>query len=622
MKKIYILASLFLGFTFTSNAQLLLDENFDYGASAGDLVALSGGNWVNHNGTTTIQYQTTSLSMTGYPSTGVGGSALVDGSRSEDAHRAFTNQTSGVIYASALINVASAAATENYFLHFQSGTTIFYARVHGKDDGSGNLNLGIVETNTGTINFSTTSYSYNTTYLVVIKYDFTAGAASLFVLNAVTGTEPTANAVSSDGTNATALDKIGLRQSAGIPITTVDGIRVANTWADLMSAPSSPTVMFATSTQSANEADGTVAVNLSINPAPAGNETVTISILGTGTATYGGDYSTTPNGATSTFNVPVTAGATSVSFNVTINDDATVEGNETIEFEISAVSAGLTIGSTSTNTFTIVDNDYTQIPIKDVQFTTGGDLSDLEGQTVKVGGIVTGVVSTKGFFIQDNAGSWNGIYVFDNGANTVARGDSVIFIAEVYENFNQTQLINVSSFVLESSGNAVYAPVSLSTNAVNAEEYESVLVTVTNADVTVDINGFAEWEVSDGSGNVMVDDLMYLTTPTPTLGETYMITGPVAYTFSRFKIEPRDANDVTEILSVSELNSVEFSIYPNPSNGIVNVDVKGNATIEVYNSLGQMVLNTTSKTFELPSGVYSVRVKTNNGTASKNIIIK
>jgi hypothetical protein len=127
MKKIYILASLFWGFTFTSNAQLLLDENFDYGASAGDLVALSGGNWVNHSGTTTIQYQTTSLSMTGYPSTGVGGSALVDGSRSEDANRSFTNQTSGLIYASALINVASASTTENYFLHFRNGT-IFYSK--------------------------------------------------------------------------------------------------------------------------------------------------------------------------------------------------------------------------------------------------------------------------------------------------------------------------------------------------------------------------------------------------------------------------------------------------------------------------------------------------------------
>lgn len=120
-----------------------------------------------------------------------------------------------------------------------------------------------------------------------------------------------------------------------------------------------PTVKFAAATSSALESDGTVAVNMTISPAAdvAGN--ITITIGGTGTATYGAanDYTTSPVGPT-TFTVPVAIGQTTASFDVIINDDALTETDETIDFKITTVSSGLYIGSPDAHVFTIVDNDY------------------------------------------------------------------------------------------------------------------------------------------------------------------------------------------------------------------------------------------------------------------------
>jgi hypothetical protein len=632
MKKIYILASLFLGFTFTSNAQLLLDENFDYGSSAGSLTTTSGGNWVNHSGTAgTLAYQTSSLSMTSYPSSGVGGSALVDPTQTEDANRSFSNVNSGVIYMSALVNVES-ATTENYIWHFKHNTsaTNFTCRVYAKDE-SGNLKFGIREAAEATTTYAAGNFSFNTTYLIVAKYDFSSGRASLFVLTSVVGSEPASDASSDTGANATQLDQVGLRQSnsGGSVKATVDGIRVANTWADLMAASASPTVNFASASLSKDEASGTTTVTINISPAPAGAETFDVTIADN-TATYTNDYTTNPAG-TSTFTLNVAASATSVSFDVIVVDDTDQESSEDFTATISNPSSGLTIGSTNIMTFTITDNDSQVVttPIKDVQATTSGDASDKVGQSVTIGGRVSAIKTGNGFFIQDAPGAWNGIYIYDLGANTVVRGDSVIVTGTVTEFApgssaeKSTQITTLTAFSNKGS-NTPHATTSLSTNAVNDEMYEGVLVTVTNGSVNSTLNGFGEFIINDGSGDAMIDDFLYLITPAPLSGEVYTVTGVVAHNFGDYKILPRDASDIVKGTStgVTKVDSESVSIYPNPSNGIVNVDVKGNATIEVYNSLGQMVLNTTSKTFELASGVYAVRVNTNNGTASKNIIVE
>ena len=217
-------------------SSVLLADDFDYGSTPGDLTTITG-NWVNHSGTAPIGYITSSLSMTGYGSSGVGGAATVSdpGGSTEDANQAFASQSTGTVYMAALVNLSSFDATGNdYFLHFMDdpGSFGFYGRVYAQDDGAGNLQFGIREHSSAPSTvYSATNYSYNTTYLIVVKYDMTAGEASLFVLSDAPATEPgTPDAVSSDGDNAPTLGSAAIRQGSNTPNGTIDGVRVALDW--------------------------------------------------------------------------------------------------------------------------------------------------------------------------------------------------------------------------------------------------------------------------------------------------------------------------------------------------------------------------------------------------------
>ncbi len=374
----------------------------------------------------------------------------------------------------------------------------------------------------------------------------------------------------------------------------------------------SPEITFASASSANAESAGTVAVTLNINPAPAGAETVDLTITDN-TTNYGVDYTTTPAGAVP-FTLNVGAGVTSVTFDVTITDDVITETAEDFTVSISGVSAGLTIGGISSHVFTINDNDTPATPIAQVQATTGGDYSDMEGNTVTVGGRVSAVAGN-GFYIQDNPGAWNGIYVYDNGANTVSRGDSVIVSGTVTEfapgasTEKVTQIASLTSFSNE--GNFTPHPNSLvSTSAANDEMYESVLISVQGASTTAGFNGFNEYVVNDGSGSVLIDDFLYLTTPAPVVNDLYDITGVVSHNFAAYKILPRDAADVVLVsgASVAELNAEQTAVYPNPSNGTVHVKNPLNEKVAVYNTLGEVVMNPSDNKFNLKNGVYLIRI--------------
>jgi len=72
----------------------------------------------------------------------------------------------------------------------------------------------------------------------------------------------------------------------------------------------------------------------------------------------------------------------------------------------------------------------------------------------------------------------------------------------------------------------------------------------------------------------------------------------------------------------SEVNNIK--IYPNPANDIINISNVNNATIEIYNIYGQLVLstkNTEVNVTSLSSGTYNVKIITENGTSIQKINI-
>ena len=224
---------------------------------------------------------------------------------------------------------------------------------------------------------------------------------------------------------------------------------------------------------------------------------------------------------------------------------------------------------TLTFSLQVIDNDanfsdYDDISIfvgsytiYDVQFTENQGSYCYEtssvGESVTISGVVTHVKpgDYPNFFLQDSNSNdlWSGIYVYDTSVNP-AVGDELNVTATVNEYYSLTQLIDVSSYSLLSSGNNI-DPLSINASdlgidcSFSGEQYESMLVSI--QDVSFDsVDEYGNWTVSDGAGGTtMIDDYYYDGDwPDIASGSSYdCITGVVSYSYSEFKIYPRNIND-------------------------------------------------------------------------------
>lgn len=83
-------------------------------------------------------------------------------------------------------------------------------------------------------------------------------------------------------------------------------------------------------------------------------------------------------------------------------------------------------------------------------------------------------------------------------------------------------------------------------------------------------------------------------------------------------------------LSNSQFDTINLSIYPNPSNGIFNLDYSGietsSYTVEIFNSLGQKIKTEPLKNqydfSNLSRGVYIMKIKADLNSTTKKIIIE
>lgn len=249
-----IIISITLINTSVSAQTPLLVEDFPY--TAGSLLTQNG--WAAHSGegTNSIATVTPGLTLTDYPSSGVGNAVAMTVS-GEDVNRAFAAQTSGSVYAGFMVNASEAAVDPvgGYFFHLGPDPvgTAFRGRIFIKKDANNNIAFGISKAGTSeaTVAFTPFSFSLNTTYLVIVKYTIVDGATNdtvaLFVSTTTPASEP-APTISAIDTTATdiAPGTVSLRQgtAATSPTVRVDGIRVGTSWASIVSESMAPTQNF------------------------------------------------------------------------------------------------------------------------------------------------------------------------------------------------------------------------------------------------------------------------------------------------------------------------------------------------------------------------------------------
>jgi hypothetical protein len=170
-----------------------------------------------------------------------------------DAAKLFTQQTSGTVYYSFLLNVTtlgSLNATGGYFTGLNEGTgTTFGGTVWTRLDGTG-YDIGInPRTTAANTVWSSGTTSINTTILVVISYQIVSGTTNDIVkmwINPTPGSTEPAPTLSATNTltDLANLNRILIRQdgTTATPFIEMDELRVGSTWASV--TPPSYTVTY------------------------------------------------------------------------------------------------------------------------------------------------------------------------------------------------------------------------------------------------------------------------------------------------------------------------------------------------------------------------------------------
>ncbi len=223
------------------NPNLLLEENFNY--PAGNLLTNHG--WTAHSGAGTqpMIVGSTGLTYPNYPSASGNSAQTVFAGSAEDIHRTFTAQTSGEVYMSALINISTASTTGDYVLHLGASPigTDFKGRLFVQRDAANNIRFGITKAGAvASAVWTNYIYSYDTTYLILMKYTLIPGTANdevkLWINPDFSGGEPGGflSAVPSEtDVGSSGIGSIAIRQGTNTPICKIDGIRVATSWTAL-----------------------------------------------------------------------------------------------------------------------------------------------------------------------------------------------------------------------------------------------------------------------------------------------------------------------------------------------------------------------------------------------------
>jgi len=176
-----------------------------------------------------------------------------------------------------------------------------------------------------------------------------------------------------------------------------------------------------------------------------------------------------------------------------------------------------------------------------------------------------------------------------------------------------------------------YAKSLASTNSssITPEQFEVLLSTTGNAvsDFTVNLGGIESNQREGHTWDQYTRDL------TPYIGQQvyiaiHYISPDTSYAlhFDDFKV------NATSVAGINDYNSLDFSIYPNPTKNTINIKTEGIIdTIIVSNILGEIFVNINPDSnetridinkYNLGRGIYFVKVRSGKNTRTSKIIVE
>jgi hypothetical protein len=165
---------------------------------------------------------------------------------------------------------------------------------------------------------------------------------------------------------------------------------------------------------------------------------------------------------------------------------------------------------------------------------------------------------------------------------SVEIGDEIVISGMVDEYFDKTEITDIINMTVLGTADIPAPEVITTSDLTSSEEYESVLVQVQNVTVTNEDLGNGEWEIDDGSGPCIVGhlgDYTYI----PVLDDfIYSITGVSDFTYSAFKLEPRDDDDINLLGLAIEPLELNFMTIENCLDGLeFTISNLSNSAIEI-----------------------------------------
>jgi PEP-CTERM motif len=221
----------------SAHATLLFQEAFNYTAGSaladsGNVNPGSGLAWNGGNAGLTIGNG--NLTYSGL--TDLGGNELsIANSTAGTSINTFNNVTSGQIYYSFLLDVTTADGANDYVTSLNPGTT-------APNGGSDALAVYVYSNNTlgirtaGESTVHTPTLSLDTTYLVVVDYDFDTTTANLWLDPVAGDSQPAVTESLAGSGTVTAIDDVGFKAQATTGDFLVDNLRIGTTWTDVTPA--------------------------------------------------------------------------------------------------------------------------------------------------------------------------------------------------------------------------------------------------------------------------------------------------------------------------------------------------------------------------------------------------
>jgi len=225
-----------------AQAQVTLPHLDAMNYTSGTALGVASG-WAAVNSGDAINVASGNLSYFGLP-TSTGNKISFDGAGMEGV-KIFTQQTTGTVYWSFLVNVTALGSlntTGGYFAGLNEGTgSNFGATIWARSDGAG-YDLGInPRTTAANTQWSSGTTSINNTLLVVVSYTIVSGTGNdlvkMWINPQLGGSEPTPTltATNTGGTDLLNINRILLRQDSTTttPFIEMDEFRIGTSWADV-----------------------------------------------------------------------------------------------------------------------------------------------------------------------------------------------------------------------------------------------------------------------------------------------------------------------------------------------------------------------------------------------------